>query len=115
MKTPLLVNNNFGQMEMFNNTNIERGVVCFDFSRHTPDVFIAGLEGGLVVQCSTLGASQLKGHSKEEPLYDPVYKYYEPHKGDIISIKFSPDHGDMFVTSGNDAEIRIYLIGQVSK
>lgn len=36
------------------------GVVCFDFSTHLPDVFIVGLEGGLVVRCSVLGATQTK-------------------------------------------------------
>lgn len=53
------------------------------------------------------------GHSIQEPLYDPVFKYYEPHNGELVSIQFSPNNAEMFLSSGNDAEIRIYIIGQV--
>lgn len=37
------------------------GVVGFDFSKNIPDLFIVALEGGLIVRCSMLGATQLKG------------------------------------------------------
>ncbi|XP_018580092.1 WD repeat-containing protein 34-like isoform X2 [Anoplophora glabripennis] len=89
-----------------------RGVVCFDFSRHVADLFVVGIEGGLMVQCSVLGATPLKGNTKEEPLLDPAFKYYEPHEGEITSVSISPNRNDMFMTSGTDAEIRIYLFGQ---
>ncbi|KAJ8920509.1 hypothetical protein NQ315_005378 [Exocentrus adspersus] len=93
---------------------VNRGIVCFDFSKQLPDVFVVGIEGGLVVQCSVLGATELKGSTKEEPLLDPVFKYYEPHEGEIISISISPNRNDMFMTSGTDAEIRVYLFGQAN-
>lgn len=38
-----------------------RGIVCFDFSKHVPDLFVVGIEGGLMVQCSVLGATELRG------------------------------------------------------
>lgn len=56
----------------------------------------------------------IEGTSTETYFYDPVFKYYEPHKGEIVTIKFSPDRKDLFLTSGTDGEIRIYRIDQVS-
>ncbi|KAJ8984705.1 hypothetical protein NQ317_004966 [Molorchus minor] len=89
-----------------------RGIICFDFSRHVPDLFVVGAEGGLVVQCSVLGTSTLKGSTKDEPLLDPVYKYYEPHEGELTHISISPNRKDMFMTYGTDCEVRVYLFGQ---
>lgn len=54
------------------------------------------------------------GQSHEVPFYDPVFKYYEPHKGEIVSIKFLVHRKDMFLSSGTDGEIRVYLLDQVS-
>lgn len=54
------------------------------------------------------------GSTKEEPLLDPAFKYYEPHEGEITSVRISPNRNDMFMTSGTDAEIRVYIFGQVS-
>ncbi|KAJ8943703.1 hypothetical protein NQ314_009676, partial [Rhamnusium bicolor] len=44
-----------------------RGIICFDFSKQIADLFVVGVEGGLVVQCSVLGTSELKVVLKEEP------------------------------------------------
>ncbi|CAH1113382.1 unnamed protein product [Psylliodes chrysocephalus] len=93
-------------------TKESNGVVCFDFSNFFPDMFLVALEGGYVVQCSLLGATELKGSTKYEPLYDPSFKYYEPHQGEVISIAFSPNRKEQFMTYGTDSEIRIYLLGQ---
>nr|XP_023021351.1 WD repeat-containing protein 34-like [Leptinotarsa decemlineata] len=89
-----------------------RGVTCFDFSKHVQDMFIVALEGGHIVQCSVLGTTELKGSTKEEPLLDPVFKYYLPHEGEVTSVSFSPNRSEMFMSCGTDAEIRVYLIGQ---
>ncbi|XP_019755719.1 cytoplasmic dynein 2 intermediate chain 2-like [Dendroctonus ponderosae] len=88
------------------------GLVGFDFSKNIPDLFIVALEGGLIVRCTMLGTTQLKGTATETYFYDPVFKYYEPHKGEIVAIKFSPDRKDLFLTSGTDGQIRIYRIDQ---
>lgn len=108
------------------------GIVGFDFSKHIPDVFVVALEGGLIARCSVLGTTSIKGccllnivvsykkcelfsgNSHEVPFYDPVFKYYEPHKGEIVSIRFLVHRKDMFLTSGTDGEIRVYLLDQVS-
>lgn len=92
---------------------VVRGILSFDFSTYVPDLFIVGVEGGLVVQCSMLGVNQLKGSTPELPVSDPVFKYYEPHEGEIQTIRCSPNRRDLFMTSANDGEIRIYVIGQV--
>ncbi|XP_031332328.1 WD repeat-containing protein 34-like [Photinus pyralis] len=41
-------------------------------------------------------------------------KYYEPHEGEIITVRFSPNRKDMFMSCGTDGEIRIYLTKQES-
>ncbi|XP_056632887.1 cytoplasmic dynein 2 intermediate chain 2-like isoform X1 [Diorhabda sublineata] len=87
-------------------------IICFDFSKHIPDMFVVGLEGGHIVQCSLLGATELKGNTPEDPLEDPSFKYYEPHEGEVVSVSFSPNRKEMFMSYGTDSEIRIYLIGQ---
>ncbi|KAF2887787.1 hypothetical protein ILUMI_18386 [Ignelater luminosus] len=75
-------------------------------------MFIVGVEGGLIVQCSMLGTTTLKGSTKEVPIADPVFKYYEPHEGEINTVRFSPNRQDMFLSTASDSEIRIYIIGQ---
>ncbi|VEN39509.1 unnamed protein product [Callosobruchus maculatus] len=91
---------------------IIQGIVAFDFSPHSPELFVVGLEGGCIAHCSTLGAFELKGSSGENKVFDPLSKYYEPHDGEITCISFSPTRSEMFLTCGTDAEVRIYLIGQ---
>lgn len=92
---------------------------------------MVGVEGGLVVQCSTLGCNALlgilhlnhnyllkntsnSGSTTELPVSDPVYKYYEPNEGEIQIIKFSPNRREMFLTLSTLGEIRVYVLGQVS-
>ncbi|XP_030758051.1 WD repeat-containing protein 34-like [Sitophilus oryzae] len=87
------------------------GIICFNFSKHIPDLFIVALEGGLIARCSVLGSTKIKGPDKNIA-FDPIFKYYQPHKGEIASVKFSLTHKDMFLTCGTDGEIRIYLIDQ---
>lgn len=43
---------------------VVRGILSFDFSKYVPDMFIVGVEGGLIVQCSMLGTTALKGNAK---------------------------------------------------
>ncbi|CAG9761581.1 unnamed protein product [Ceutorhynchus assimilis] len=89
------------------------GIVCFDFSLHVPDMFVVALEGGLIARCSLLGLTKIKANSGDvSHYYDPVFKYYELHRGEIVSIKFPLQTKDMFLTSATDGEIRIYLVHQ---
>lgn len=46
--------------------------------------------------------------------FDPVFKYYEPHEGEIVSVKCCPHNKDLFLTSGTDGQIRVYVLDQVS-
>ncbi|KAK5650559.1 hypothetical protein RI129_001588 [Pyrocoelia pectoralis] len=93
---------------------VVRGILSFDFSTYSHELFVAGVEGGLLVLCSSLGANKLKGDTKEVPILDPVIKYYEPHDGEIITVRFSPNRKDMFMSCATDGEIRIYLTEQES-
>ncbi|KAI4457916.1 dynein intermediate chain [Holotrichia oblita] len=86
---------------------IIRGIVTFDFSPYVPDMFIVGAEGGLFFFCFV-------GSTNDVPISDPVYKYYNPHEGEIRKISFSPNRKEMFLTCGTDGEVRIYILGQVS-
>ncbi|CAH1975658.1 unnamed protein product [Acanthoscelides obtectus] len=89
-----------------------QGIVAFDFSHHSPEMFVVALEGGCIARCSTLGAFELKESTKDNKVFDPLSKYYEPHDGEVTSISFSPMRSEMFMTCGTDGELRIYLIGQ---
>lgn len=57
-----------GRVRQIEETPIEisakavRGIICFDFSRYVSDMFVVGVEGGLVVQCSMLGTNSLLGN-----------------------------------------------------
>lgn len=53
------------------------------------------------------------GSTPEIPIYDPVFKFYEPHEGEVVNVAFSPNRKDMFMSNGTDGEIRVYMIGQV--
>lgn len=55
------------------------------------------------------------GSTLKVPIFDPVFKFYEPHEGEIINVAFSPNRKDMFMTTGTDGEIRVYTLGQVVK
>lgn len=110
---------------------VERGVIAFDFSRFLLDMFVVAAEGGLVVQCSLSDPNKLKGcfelvttsvvlyeyhflgSTSDVPILDPVFKFYEPHEGEVVNVHFSPNRKDMFMSNGTDGEIRIYIIGQV--
>lgn len=76
-------------------------------------MFVVGVEGGLVVQCSMLGTNELKGSTKEVPLSDPVYKYYQPHEGEVIGVSFSPNRKEMFMSFGSEGEIHVFILDQV--
>lgn len=89
-----------------------RGVICFDFSPYISEMFVVGVEGGLIVQCSMLGTHELKGSSADVPLADPVYRYYKPHEGEVTSISFSVNRKEMFMSSGSEGEIHIYILDQ---
>ncbi|KAF5270375.1 hypothetical protein FQR65_LT05563 [Abscondita terminalis] len=89
-----------------------RGIMTFDFSPYARELFVAGVEGGILVLCSVLGANKLKGSTKDVPVLDPVMKYYEPHEGEIITVRFSPNRKDLFMSCATDGEIRVYLTEQ---
>ncbi|XP_071051464.1 cytoplasmic dynein 2 intermediate chain 2-like isoform X1 [Onthophagus taurus] len=91
---------------------IERGVITFDFSPYIRDMFIVGVEGGLLVQCSLLGTVPLKGSTKEVPISDPVYKYFEPHESEIVKVQFSPNRKEMFFSYTNSGQLRIYILNE---
>ncbi|KAK9878697.1 hypothetical protein WA026_023397 [Henosepilachna vigintioctopunctata] len=95
-----------------NSVEIGVGVTCFEFSRHLPDMFVVGTEGGLVIQCSTSKPIKLKGGTETDPLYDPVFQHYDPHDGAVVNVQVSRTRNDMFLTTGADLQTRIYIIGQ---
>lgn len=90
------------------------GIISFDFSPFMNEIFMVTIEGGHLVQCSTVGANDLKGSTKELPILDPVFKYYEHVTGEINAVTFSPNRKEMFATLGNDEKVRVYLLGQES-
>lgn len=53
------------------------------------------------------------GSTNELSVADPIFKYYEPHEGEIQTVQFSPNRKEMFLSFASDGQIRIYLLEQV--
>lgn len=53
------------------------------------------------------------GSSADIPILDPVFKYYQPHEGELLGVRFSPNRKDMFMSYATDGEIRIYMVDEV--
>lgn len=93
---------------------LTRAITSFDFSKHNPEIFIVGAEGGMIIQCSILGAAKLPSSTADAPVLDSAVMYYNKLQGEVTAVSFSPNRKDMFMTCSTSAEIRIYMIGQVS-
>lgn len=66
IRTPIFAENDSEKTASSKNLITDTGLVCFDFSKQNPDMFIAGLEGGYVLQSSILTNNELKGKKKLE-------------------------------------------------
>lgn len=93
---------------------LTRAITCFDFSKHNPEMFIVGAEGGMIIHCSVLGAAKLPSNTSDVPILDSAITYYNKLQGEVTAVSFSPNRKDMFMTCSTSAEIRIYIVDQVS-
>ncbi|XP_018321359.1 WD repeat-containing protein 34 [Agrilus planipennis] len=113
MKPPILQKQPEMTLETDLCKSIGPGILGFHFSYFTPEKFVVAAEGGIVVQCSTLGAQTIIGTTGDTvPILNPCVLFCEPHNDQITTIKFSPNHKEQFLTNSVDGEIRIYLLEQ---
>ena len=89
----------------------ELGINCFSFSLLDPTCFIVGIDGGILLCCSTISAKPAPVDA-DIPLKDPILRAFDRHQGAIISVKCSPHRDDTFISCATDKEIRMYSTKQ---
>ncbi|KAJ9599617.1 hypothetical protein L9F63_009934 [Diploptera punctata] len=94
-------------------TGMEVGIKCFSFSSVDPTSFVLGVDGGIILACSTFAAKAAPVDA-DVPLKDPVLKVFDRHQGAVTCVRCSPHKEDKFVSCGTDNEIRIYLMKESS-
>lgn len=83
IKSPVLARKRGSVLSKEADRKVVRSVLTFDFSLYTPDQFIAGVEGGLIVHCSTLSTNTLKGKHFDILIMSSVLKFFRFHEGGI--------------------------------
>ncbi|XP_035224182.1 WD repeat-containing protein 34-like isoform X2 [Stegodyphus dumicola] len=89
--------------------NSEVGVTSLSINCEDQSIFIIGIEGGGIFQCSfnSLVPASYSGYSSVS-LKNPITMSFEPHKGQVTSVHFSPFSRNIFLSAGSDGELRIY-------
>ncbi|TPX41680.1 hypothetical protein SeMB42_g05467 [Synchytrium endobioticum] len=72
------------------------------------DHLIVGTETGFVLKCNTSGTRIGDPSEKSEDLMNPVIFGFASHTGPIHSIACAPFHRNLFLTCGDDCEVRVY-------
>ena len=87
-----------------NKTSGEIGVTCVSVNSEDPTVVALGTEAGALFQGS-LTTSQLLLEAGND-LYDLVVAAFQGHYGgQVVDVKFSPFHRDIFLSLGSDKEV----------
>ncbi|XP_048415235.1 WD repeat-containing protein 34 isoform X2 [Stegostoma tigrinum] len=88
------------------------GVTSLSFSRLDKTVFIAGVEGGYVLKCSTEVLTHAALSSGSVPLKAPAQFTFSPHCGPVHAVDCSPFHRNLFLTAGTDGHVHLYSMLQ---
>ncbi|XP_067868221.1 WD repeat-containing protein 34 isoform X2 [Heterodontus francisci] len=88
------------------------GVTALSFSHLDKTVFIAGVEGGYVLKCSTEVLMRASLGSGSVPLKAPAQFTFSPHCGPVHSVDCSPFHRNLFLTAGTDGHVHLYSMLQ---
>uniref|UniRef100_UPI00398F47AE cytoplasmic dynein 2 intermediate chain 2 n=1 Tax=Pristiophorus japonicus TaxID=55135 RepID=UPI00398F47AE len=88
------------------------GVTALSFSHLDKTVFIAGVEGGYVLKCSTEDATHATLGSGSVPLRAPAQFTFSPHCGPVYAVDCSPFHRNLFLTAGTDGHVHLYSMLQ---
>ncbi|TPX32217.1 hypothetical protein SmJEL517_g04624 [Synchytrium microbalum] len=71
------------------------------------DTVIVGTETGFVLKCGAAG-TRISDKNEDAPLSNPIIFGFNSHLGPVNSISCSPFHRNLFLTCGNDREVRLY-------
>ena len=86
-------------------TSGEIGVTCLSTNWEDPTVVALGTEAGAIFQGSLTTTDLVHEASAGQDLYDPVVAAFQGHYGgQVVDIKFSPFHRDIFLSLGSDKE-----------
>lgn len=88
------------------------GVTALSFSHLDKTVFIAGVEGGYVLKCSTEVLTLASLSSGSIPLKAPALFTFSPHCGPVHAVACSPFHRNLFLTAGTDGHVHLYSMLQ---
>ncbi|NXI45609.1 WDR34 protein, partial [Galbula dea] len=90
------------------------GVTSLSFSHFEPHVFVAGVEGGYSLRCSTAAETPaLHGTGSSVPLRAPAELAFSPHGGPVYSVSCSPFHRqNLFLSCGTDGQVHLHSMLQ---
>ncbi|XP_067826053.1 WD repeat-containing protein 34 [Heptranchias perlo] len=88
------------------------GVTALSFSHLDKTVFVAGVEGGYVLKCSTEVLTRAALSSGSVPLKAPAQFTFSPHCGPVHAVDCSPFHRNLFLTAGTDGHVHLYSMLQ---
>ncbi|NXH12075.1 WDR34 protein, partial [Bucco capensis] len=90
------------------------GVTSFSFSHFDPHVFVAGVEGGYPLRCSTAAQTPaLHSPGSSVPLRAPAELAFSPHGGPVYSVSCSPFHRqNLFLSCGTDGQVHLHSMLQ---
>eukprot|EP00062_Callorhinchus_milii_P014871 gi/632964513/ref/XP_007898433.1/ PREDICTED: WD repeat-containing protein 34 [Callorhinchus milii] len=90
------------------------GVTALSFSHWDQTVFVAGVEGGYVLKCSTevVTHTALSSLTSSVPLKAPAQFTFSPHCGPVHAVDCSPFHRNLFLTAGTDGHVHLYSMLQ---
>ena len=84
-------------------TSGEIGVTCVSVNWEDPTVITLGTEAGALFQGSL--TTEQMAYEAGNDLYDPVVAAFQGHYGgQVVDVKFSPYHRDIFLSLGSDKE-----------
>uniref|UniRef100_T1HWA3 Uncharacterized protein n=4 Tax=Rhodnius TaxID=13248 RepID=T1HWA3_RHOPR len=92
---------------------LKAGISCFSFCRQQPGTFIAALESGQLMLCSTFDTnakSSIKKSVDNSLLLRPLDK----KQGLITSVKFSPYESDVYLVALLNFKISVHSIHKAS-
>ncbi|XP_071040250.1 cytoplasmic dynein 2 intermediate chain 2 isoform X2 [Parasteatoda tepidariorum] len=94
-------------------SNAEVGITSLSINVEDSSIFIIGIEGGGIFQCSFESkVPTLYSGASSVSLKNPINMGFERHKGQVTTVQFSPYSRNIFLSAGSDGELRIYSLLQ---
>ena len=89
-------------------SSLEMGITALSLNYEDQSVVVIGTEAGALFQGSLVSEALVEGSTNN---YDPVVSTFAGHLGgQVVDVKFSPFHRNVFLSVGSDQEIRVYSL-----